>query len=250
MENTKTREYVYPKRRHQRYDLPEVVVTSKCSANIVSKLLGPGCHFRPEGFLIPDDAAEHLLITDVKVGKNSQFYGTGAIPAGLFAESAPEAMMRMEPLGPNMSIVLSLINVSDHDVTFRGQVRGETTHENDELLGRCDSIILGLGSYQVAGRGKATINVESIVELTPYRLYVPPSTTLEIESLASKSYLNTESASRVPAAQLSRENLASGGLVRLDPEPTVLAQTYISITVVNRAEKPESFCGAILATLS
>jgi len=110
--------------------------------------------------------------------------------------------------------------------------------------------VRGLGFYPVAGMGKKTINIEFIVDLTPYRLYVPPSTTLEIESLASESYLNTESASRVPAAQLGRENLAYGGLVRLDPVPTVLAQTFISITVINRAEKPESFCGAILATRS
>jgi len=244
MENTKTRE-------DARYDLPEIVVPPKCSVNIVSRRLGPGCFFQPTGFLIPDDVAAHLLVTDVKVGKNSQFYGTGAIPAGLFAESLPEnPQWRMDHLGPGLSITLRLTNVSDHNVAFRGLVRGAEASSTDRLPSCSDSVVLGLGFYPVAGMGKKTINIEFIVDLTPYRLYVPPSTTLEIESLASERYLNTKSASRVPAAQLGRENLAYGGLVRLDPVPTVLAQTFISITVINRAEKPESFCGAILATRS
>jgi hypothetical protein len=66
------------------YELPEVVIVPARRANIMSRRLGPGCYFRPTGFCIPDDVAAGLTITDIKIGKNSQFYTTGSIPDDRF----------------------------------------------------------------------------------------------------------------------------------------------------------------------
>ena len=43
--------------------------------------------FRLRKILIPDDVAEHFMVTDVKVGKNSQLYSPGAVPASFFGEA-------------------------------------------------------------------------------------------------------------------------------------------------------------------
>jgi hypothetical protein len=239
------------------YELPEVVVPPRGSAKVVSRRLGPRSCFRPTGFSIPDDAAEDLLVTDVKIGANSQLWAPGAVPAGLFAESTPEARVRMGVLAPGSQVVLELQNCSASPVTFRGRIRGVRTDASlVEALRTVDpfSVIVGLGIYELAGgAGHMTLNVQvpMTINFAPRRLYVPRRLLQDVEvvSLTSERYLDGESVDQVPAEQLSTENLSSEGQIRLAPCAVLPRGAFFTVEVRNLRDQPRSFCGAVLLDL-
>jgi hypothetical protein len=146
---------------------------------------------------------------------------------------------------------LDLINLSTRRVAFRGRVLGVACSERADLPDASRlPVLLGLGSTLIKGGGRMTIPVNQHLEAAPCRLYVPRGVLEDFEVLAltSEIYLNAREASRVPAAQLDRRSLMDGGIVRLAPDPVVLANTFITIEVSNLSKYPRTFTGAVLAT--
>jgi hypothetical protein len=98
------------------------LVKANSSANINAQ---PQVAFRPERLVIPASIADDFIITDIKVGKNSQLVSTGAIPAAAFASSRSEAnRMRMDTAQISMFVTVSVTNTSDMDRHFQGVIFG------------------------------------------------------------------------------------------------------------------------------
>src|SRR5512147_744539 len=68
-------------------------VAGSSSANINVQ---PQVIFRPERLVVPSNLAVDFLITDIKVGKNSQLVSTGALPAVMFTETAFGIRLKMD----------------------------------------------------------------------------------------------------------------------------------------------------------
>ena len=98
------------------------LVKANSSANISVQ---PQVVFRPERLVIPASIADDFIITDIKVGKNSQLVSTGAIPAAAFTSARSEAnCMMMDTAQISMFVTVSVTNTSDKDRYFQCVIFG------------------------------------------------------------------------------------------------------------------------------
>jgi hypothetical protein len=96
-------------------------VAGSSSANINVQ---PQVIFRPERLVIPSNLAVDFLITDLKVGKNSQLVSTGALPAVMFTEVAFGVRLKMDTAQISMFVTVSVTNQNPAARNFQGGIIG------------------------------------------------------------------------------------------------------------------------------
>lgn len=96
-------------------------VTGNSSANINVQ---PQVIFRPERLVVPSNVAIDFLITDIKVGKNSQLVSTGALPAVMFTEQAFGVRLKMDTAQISMFVTISVTNTNANNKNFQGGLVG------------------------------------------------------------------------------------------------------------------------------
>jgi hypothetical protein len=84
----------------------------------------PQVIFRPERIVIPSHIAANFLITDIKVGKNSQLVSPGAIPAVVFVENAFGVRLKMDTAQIAQFITISVTNQNNAPRNFQGAIIG------------------------------------------------------------------------------------------------------------------------------
>lgn len=217
---------------------------------------------RPTQIVIPNDVAPHFLVTDVKVGRNSQFLSAACVPASFFAESSPRDDLLFEILQPGMMLALSVTNISDVSREFRCTVRGQAAASPHDGCGS----LCGLGYTEIPPGESASINTQSQVVFAPDRLFIPrdvlEKTTIHrisklnayvVESLqpVPRPILNPnpQRTADVPSSELTRENLLGDGCFRLQPNPIVTCNDLVVIDVTNDSKEPLWFCGALVGKI-
>jgi hypothetical protein len=96
-------------------------VAGQSSANINVQ---PQVIFRPERLVVPSNLAVDFLITDIKVGKNSQLVSTGALPAVMFTEQAFGVRLKMDTAQISMFVTVSVTNQNPAARNFQGGLVG------------------------------------------------------------------------------------------------------------------------------
>ena len=96
-------------------------VAGNSSANINVQ---PQVIFRPERLVVPSNLAMDFLITDIKVGKNSQLVSTGALPAVMFTENAFGVRLKMDTAQISMFVTVSVTNQNPAARNFQGGLVG------------------------------------------------------------------------------------------------------------------------------
>jgi hypothetical protein len=96
-------------------------VPGSASANINVQ---PQVIFRPERLVVPSNIAVDFLITDIKVGKNSQLVSTGALPAVMFTENAFGVRLKMDTAQISMFVTISVTNQNPNARNFQGGLVG------------------------------------------------------------------------------------------------------------------------------
>ncbi len=86
----------------------------------------PQTIFRPERLVVPATIALAFLITDIKVGKNSQLVAAGSIPAAAFSEASTAVSLKMDTCPVGGDISLSVTNFSAGAVRFLGALFGDS----------------------------------------------------------------------------------------------------------------------------
>ena len=84
----------------------------------------PQVIFRPERLVVPSNLAVDFLITDIKVGKNSQLVSTGALPAVMFTENAFGVRLKMDTAQISMFVTVSVTNQNPAARNFQGGLVG------------------------------------------------------------------------------------------------------------------------------
>ena len=101
--------------------LGSTTVAGNSSANINVQ---PQVIFRPERLVVPSNIAVDFLITDIKVGKNSQLDSTGALPAVMFTENAFGVRLKMDTAQISMFVTVSVTNQNPASRQFQGGLVG------------------------------------------------------------------------------------------------------------------------------
>jgi len=84
----------------------------------------PQVPFRIDRLVVPSDIAGLFTIDDLKVGKNSQFAATGAVPARIFQENGVGVCLKGDTAQVSMLVTLNVTNISGGAATFRAAVIG------------------------------------------------------------------------------------------------------------------------------
>lgn len=96
-------------------------VAGSSSANINVQ---PQLIFRPERIVVPSNIAPDFMITDIKVGKNSQLVSTGALPSVGFTETAFGVRLKMDTCQISMFVTITVSNQNGSAKTFQGMIVG------------------------------------------------------------------------------------------------------------------------------
>ncbi len=86
----------------------------------------PQIVFRPERIVVPAAVAAFFQITDVKVGKNSQFVSSGAVPAATFAETAFGVRLKMDTCQISQDLIIDVTNIDVAAHRFMASMIGES----------------------------------------------------------------------------------------------------------------------------
>lgn len=86
----------------------------------------PQIVFRPERIVVPAAVAAFFQITDVKVGKNSQFVSAGAVPAATFAETAFGVRLKMDTCQISQDLIIDVTNIDVAARRFLASMIGES----------------------------------------------------------------------------------------------------------------------------
>lgn len=114
---------------------PDVLIGfgSTCVAGISSANIGVqsyACPVKPVRLEIPPEVAAVFLITDLKIGKNSQFTSPGAIPMSTFNNNRFKYLkMDMDVLQNSMFLTVSVTNINASARNFQGVVVCQTIGE-------------------------------------------------------------------------------------------------------------------------
>jgi hypothetical protein len=98
--------------------------TSVGGGNSANINVQPQVIFRPERLVVPSNVAVDFLITDIKVGKNSQLASTGALPAVMFTETAFGVRLKMDTAQISMFVTISVTNQNSNARNFQGGLVG------------------------------------------------------------------------------------------------------------------------------
>jgi len=109
--------------KSRRYPLgfPTTAVTAGLTAVASAQ---PQIPFRGERLIVPSDFAGGLLITDIKVGKNSQLAAANPLPARAFTEFGWGVDLHLDTADISQFVTLNLTNTSQHDITFNAVILG------------------------------------------------------------------------------------------------------------------------------
>ena len=101
--------------------LGSTLVPRMSSANIS---VNPYKDFRLDRLIIPSDLAEWFLVTDIKVGRESQLNSTACIPGMAFSETSFSIKLKGDIACPGQSITVSVTNQSGEARNFQGVLIG------------------------------------------------------------------------------------------------------------------------------
>lgn len=92
------------------------------SASITAR---PQDVFRPDQIVIGGNP-DHWVVSDVKIGRRSQFNGDGDLPGSAFSSPAPRVPMDVVPTGGNLTIVVTYVGPAEEGEEFSAVALGES----------------------------------------------------------------------------------------------------------------------------
>jgi hypothetical protein len=230
-------------------DFPEVTVPGLLTATVPGNLstnlfIQAKDPFTPESFSIPEDIAQDFLITDIKVGANSQFISTGCIPALLFSDEAVVERLRLDHLPTAKLLKISVTNQATGERQFKASVSGPASPVSQPNP-RWRTLV-GLGSTMVHAGAVAAVYVQPQLNFAPDRLVVPSSIgerfqVLDIRTTGLDGLVWESMRQSFSATDFSKKK---AGKVRLK-EP-VLSEIFLSIQVKNISNTACNFQGTFV----
>lgn len=229
-------------------EFEDVTVDAGCSRRLSIAGLPPGS--RPVWFEVPDELADSFVVTDVRVGLNSQL-ATAAVPAALFARGAPLDELLMDAVSsPLDDLSITVSNVGPESLSF---VCRPMFSDDDARLARYRRArVLGLGVTSVAPGVPTSVIVQPSKKMIPDRIFIPRRVLEKVDvegvevhdfDVDGKVFGLLEA---VPLHYLSRENLKGDGVFHLGSSRSVGPRECFTVKFRNKTDSPVNVMGAIL----
>jgi hypothetical protein len=230
----------------------DVVIAPRCSVKVEAHI-PLGEKFQPTWISMPDRVARSVVVTDFKVGQNSQLVSCGCLPGALFSDSAVEAevsrsRLMLEAFYPGQKIVLSVQSLTDDPLGFSADVIGYSVA--DPVVRSLKKLYaLGLGLTPVREGGGMNIHVQPQVSFRGERLYVPDEVidAFELE-VVRKGVVGESRYWECALGKASAERSGCGAWVMLDPGGMLDLSGYVTVVARNRLGRQSTFSGAILGS--
>ena len=84
----------------------------------------PQLPFRPSRFVIPAATVANFSVNDLKIGKNSQFLSSAAVPAAVFSELAVGVALGLDTCNVGQQITVSVTAVAGGPFSFAAALIG------------------------------------------------------------------------------------------------------------------------------
>jgi hypothetical protein len=110
------------KNRIQSLGFNRSAVPANTTVEIVAR---PQVLFRGTRLLVGSSIAPFFVVDDIKVGRNSQFVGTGAQPAEAFRDTATGDNIALDTCRPGVDITLIVTNTDGTAKDFRASIFGD-----------------------------------------------------------------------------------------------------------------------------
>lgn len=229
-----------------------LTVAPGCSVTAEAESLDRESFF-PTRIVLPDDVAPHFLVTDVRVGKDSQLWSAGALPGELFAESGPRLDLLLDECRPGAKVTVCAQSRSGEAREFRCWVQGTRSVATGSR-----KVVVGYGSTRC--RGSLSISVEPQRPFRPTHLFLPSDVARDfaVESVEQSA------AFRVRGGKAEKVDLdpsetsvgvlgeavsgSSGALVpvRMSPSEVVRPGRFLTLRVASEGGEERTFRAAVV----
>lgn len=209
--------------------------TSSAQIQVISEK-GP---FKLRKISVSGDVADSFFVTDIKVGRNSQFVSAAAIPASFFAAITHQENLVFDTTPRGVFMTIEVTNMCAEAKEFEAELIGELVEGRSPLQhpnnARC---VLGLGHTIVDSKGTTTVCSQAQAVFGPDRLFVPAKVlesfrVLDVrvvgESVAGREELQNEEMSLAPSVMQFGD--------------------WLCIDVANDADSEKAFYGAVVGRL-
>jgi hypothetical protein len=110
--------------KSRRYPLGFPTTVISASGGTGTPSAQPQVLFRSERLIVPSDFAGALLLTDIKIGKNSQLAAANPLPARAFTEFGWGVDLYLDTADISQFVTLNITNNGAQQVTFNGMFIG------------------------------------------------------------------------------------------------------------------------------
>lgn len=220
--------------------IDETVIAPNQSASIyIISEKGP---FLPLNLVISEQSAKDVLVTDIAVGKNSQFISTGAVSADYFFQRGKVEDLRFDKLHRGGVMRVSVMNIGSKPASFSGAVRGELM--SDEV--RSDPpvqnrYVMGLGGIVVQPKANLVLKIQSQVGFKPDCFVMPK----ELSNLLKLTALRVVGETiPLPGGDLA------GSLIKIHGGPSMKCSDWLVVELLNETDQIQRFHGAVSGTVA
>ena len=237
-----------------RLKIPAASVSGFGSSNFDVLRTGPS--FKLLGLEVPDAVADAFMITDLRVGKDSQLISPSCFPASFFAASSRRERLGLLGVAHNNTYLkVSLTNLCADERVFEGSFVGSFAGSADADREH-ERMIVGLGHTIVASGSEVYVyKAQPQLKFWPKRLAVPrevlgtgASGAFEVVAAAVLNY-RRELRQKIegPFVTDSYSERCEGNFeCPVDMEPADI----LAITVRNRTDSQRAFYGTVAGTVT
>jgi hypothetical protein len=216
----------------EQIEVGPILVAGNCSANIeVISEKGP---FRAQNMIVSEKIARDFFITDIKVGRNSQFVSASAVHASFFARRGMADDLLFDYLSRGMKMTVSVHNMSFEAKTFHAVLKGSLIAENQSMDCVFTRIPIGLGHTIVPANGKGKVSVQLQVVCRALDIVIP---TYILDALKVTSV-------RVVGVEKLTEKGLTDGEAAFAPGLMQIGD-WLCVEVENLSDQPRAFYGTV-----
>jgi hypothetical protein len=190
--------------------------------------------FRAQNMILTEEVGRDFFITDIKVGRNSQFVSSSAVHANYFARRGMTEDLLFDFLPRGMKMTVCVLNMTPEPKTFHGVLKGSLIAENMHRDCAFNKILIGLGHVIVPANGKVKVSVQPQVMCRAMSIIVPPYIldALKVTSL------------RVVGVEKLENIELQDGEAEFQPSLMQIGD-WLCIEVENKSDQPRAFYGTI-----